>query len=180
MAEKEKEAEETAESPEAGGEFSEEGGGKKSKKKLIIILAAVLLMGVGAALFLTGIIGGGNPQDQHVGEGGEVTDPLLAPQIVYLDMEEFLVNLNNPGRQVSFLKMTVTLELPNLMTKQVLETNMPRIRDSFQIYLRELRSSDLQGSAGIHRLKEELLLRINKLIAPEKINDILFKEIIVQ
>ena len=99
---------------------------------------------------------------------------------MYFDLDEFLVNLNNPGKQVSLLKMSVTLELPNLKTKQTVEANMPRIRDSFQVYLRELRSGDLQGSAGLHRLREELLLRINKIISPDSISDILFKEIIVQ
>ena len=105
---------------------------------------------------------------------------MLKPQIVYYDLEEFLVNLNNPVRQVSFLKMTVTLELPNLASKSSVESKMPRVRDSFQVYLRELRNSDLQGSAGIQRLREELLLRINKVLAPDKVTDILFKEIIVQ
>ncbi len=152
---------------------------KKSKKKLFIIVALLLILiggGLGG-MFATGIIGG----EQVEGEA-DVEDPLLKAQTLYLDMEEFLVNLNNPGRQVSFLKMTVTLELPNLKTKMEVEENMPRIRDSFQVYLRELRSSDLQGSAGIHRLREELLLRINKMIETDnvEVNYILFKEIIVQ
>ncbi len=38
---------------------------------------------------------------------------------------------------------------------------MPRVVDQFQGYLRELRMDDLKGSAGIVRLKEELLRRIN-------------------
>lgn len=150
---------------------------KKGKKKLIIIilLVVVLLGGGGAAAWFLKLI-------PH-GDGGSVSEEeaaLTAPQITYLDLEPFTVNLNNPGKQVSFLKMTVTLEVPNLATKNAVESKMPRIRDSFQVYLRELRSSDLQGSAGVHRLREELLLRINKAIEPDKINDILFKEIIVQ
>ena len=50
----------------------------------------------------------------------------------------------------------------------------------FQLYLRELRSSDLDGSAGIFRLKEELLRRVNIEVHPNKIRRVLFKEIIVQ
>ena len=38
-----------------------------------------------------------------------------------------------------------------------IEAVMPRIVDNFQIYLRELRLEDLRGSAGIYRLREELL-----------------------
>ena len=57
---------------------------------------------------------------------------------------------------------------------------MPRVIDSFQTYLRELRPSDLDGSAGLYRMKEELTRRVNVAIAPGKINAVLFKEIIVQ
>ena len=50
----------------------------------------------------------------------------------------------------------------------------------FQTYLRELRPTDLDGSAGLYRLKEELTRRVNVAIAPSRINAVLFKEIVVQ
>ena len=40
--------------------------------------------------------------------------------------------------------------------------------DAFQTYLRELRPSDLDGSAGLYRLKEELTRRVNVSIAPAR------------
>ena len=39
---------------------------------------------------------------------------------------------------------------------------MPRIVDKFQIYLRGVRVEDLRGSDGMHRLREELLLRVGR------------------
>ena len=45
---------------------------------------------------------------------------------------------------------------------------------------RELRKEDLNGSQGVFRLKEELLMRINSSAAPIKVNDVLFKEMLVQ
>ena len=45
---------------------------------------------------------------------------------------------------------------------------------------RELRKSDLEGSAGIYRLKEELRRRINVAIFPAQVDAILFKELLVQ
>jgi flagellar FliL protein len=57
---------------------------------------------------------------------------------------------------------------------------MPRVMDAFQTYLRELRASDLDGSAGLYRLKEELTRRVNAAIAPSHVNAVLFKEIVVQ
>ncbi len=156
-----------------GGEGAEAQPAPKKSKKLIIILAAVVLLvggGVGAILS-----GGGDK-----GEVEETTDLLATPQTLYHDMDEFLVNLNNPGTQVSFLKAVITLELPNQLSLNEIQTKMPRIRDMFQVYLRELRSSDLQGSAGLQRLRTELLLRVNSVMEKGKVNNILFKEVIVQ
>jgi flagellar FliL protein len=46
--------------------------------------------------------------------------------------------------------------------------------------MRELRSSDLTGSAGLFRLKEELTRRVNAAVSPNQVSAVLFKEIIVQ
>ena len=100
--------------------------------------------------------------------------------VAYYNLPEFIVNLNTGGKQTSFIKMKATMEVPADTDIDSIESRMPRITDSFNTYLRELRSSDIAGSAGLYRLREELLLRINKTIYPNKINDILFREIIVQ
>ena len=172
--------EDTAEAP----------AGKLSKKKKIIIVAAlvVVLAGAGAGAYFGGFIGGkkketvegekGEHAEGEKGEHGEAVAEKGAP--VYYSLPEFLVNLNTGGKQTSFLKMQVSLELPAQADVAAVEANLPRIQDSFNTYLRELRPSDLSGSAGIYRLKQELLLRLNKNVAPAKVNDILFKEILVQ
>jgi len=91
-----------------------------------------------------------------------------------------LVNLNSQKRGSQFLKLQVALEIANKDVTDSLEPQLPRILDTFQIYLRELRSEDLEGSAGVYRLKEELLKRINLAIAPQRVDRVLFKEIIIQ
>ena len=40
--------------------------------------------------------------------------------------------------------------------------------------------SDLAGSAGIYRLREELMTRLNNTIETDLVKDILFSEILVQ
>jgi flagellar FliL protein len=50
----------------------------------------------------------------------------------------------------------------------------------FQVYLRELRTTDLNGSVGMFRLKEELTRRVNAAISPHHVNAVLFKEILIQ
>ena len=57
---------------------------------------------------------------------------------------------------------------------------MPRVMDTFQTYLRELRADRSRGSAGLYRLKEELTRRVNVAVAPNQVKAVLFKEIVVQ
>ena len=178
--------------PAAEGGGDEEAAKKKKQKVVVAAIAGVAILILAVVSIYFGFIRGKHGEakagDEHAAaaEGpteshGEVTGQGGGPSgPIYFELKEFLVNLNSAGKQTSFLKMVVTLELPTVTSKAAVEANMPRIVDAFQVYLRELRTEDLRGSAGIQLLREELLLRINKIIAPEKVNDILFKEIIVQ
>lgn len=188
MAEENQEAEDEE---EQDGDAEEGEKKKKGNKKLFIIIAIVLVLAVGAAAtFFMGLIPGlgaaGTVVHEESSDGGATTAEVrdesgnIITRSIYYDMEEFIVNLNVGGNTPSFLKMTISLELPSESEIPTIEAKMPRIRDSFQVYLRELRQQDLQGSAGMYRLREELLLRINKIVYPAKVNDILFKEILVQ
>ena len=96
-------------------------------------------------------------------------------------MPDLLVNLNaGAGRRTSFLKLTLSVELKSIDDAGVFEANLPRIVDNFQIYLRELRPEDLRGSSGFLKLREELLTRVQLSAAPARVNDLLFKEMLVQ
>jgi flagellar protein FliL len=100
---------------------------------------------------------------------------------VFVDLPEVLVNLSNGNSdRTQYLKIKVVLELPNQKMIEQITPIMPRVMDAFQTYLRELRPSDLDGSAGLYRLREELTRRVNASIAPSRINAVLFKEIVVQ
>ena len=96
-------------------------------------------------------------------------------------MPEVLVNLSTVGAdRTQYLKVKVVLEIPDAALSPQIEQTMPRVMDAFQTYLRELRPTDLDGSAGLYRLKEELTRRINSAIAPSRITAVLFKEIVVR
>ena len=162
-----------------GDEFEDEGGGKKSKKKLIIIALPVLLIVIGVGAFFSGMLDSLLGKEQHAEEGmEEVVEEKRAS--VYYELPQMLVNLNSPGRRSNFLKIVVSLEVGDANDIDGLETAMPRIIDNFQVYLRELRVEDLRGSAGIYRLREELLFRVNAAVRPARVTDVLFKEMLVQ
>jgi flagellar FliL protein len=157
---------------------SSDGGGKK---KLLIIIGLALLLVVGgtAAAYFTGLL---QPVIEMIaGDGSSGGDDLASAQnATFHDLPELLVNLNTTGRKASFLKIKISLELGNAEDVAKIEGVMPKIIDNFQVYLRELRIEDLKGSAGMYRLREELLKRVGAAVAPVKIKDVLFKEMLVQ
>ncbi len=103
-----------------------------------------------------------------------VAAPVVKPP-AFLDLPDTLVNLSNgSGERPQYLKVKIVLELPDQGMVQQVQPIMPRVMDSFQTYLRELRPTDLDGSAGLYRLKEELTRRVNSAISPNRVNAVLF------
>ncbi|MCE2992856.1 MAG: flagellar basal body-associated FliL family protein [Alphaproteobacteria bacterium] len=147
----------------------------KSKKKLVLIalIVVIALVGIGSFVFFR--------KHQESDEKEKETAEAEAKNLsAFNDLDEMIVNLNTEGKTVSFMKLKITLELEGKDNIDTVNKMMPRIKDVFQVYLRELRPIDVQGSVGLYRLREELLLRVNKVIFPAKVKDILFREVLVQ
>ncbi len=165
---------------------SDDGKGGGKKKLILIVLPLLLLLGGGAAAYFTGLldpvvemIAGAPPEEAADGDtAADAATPV--ENAVFFDLPELLVNLNTGGRRSQFLKIRISLEVPSLADQQRVEAVMPRVIDNFQTYLRELRIEDLQGSAGMYRLREELLTRVNAAVEPAAVSGVLFKEILVQ
>jgi flagellar FliL protein len=149
--------------------------GMSGKKIVLFIVLPLLLVGAAlAVLFGSGLL------ESLTGDGRQTAEQQGGKQTYYHELPTMLVNLNNSGGDKGFLKLTVSLALNNPSAKQQIKTVTPRIVDSFQVYLRELRVSDLEGSAGMQRLREELLLRVNNTVEDARVKDVLFKEMLVQ
>jgi flagellar FliL protein len=179
----EEEAAPAADSAEGGasdGAEAESSGKAGGKKKLILFAAigVVVLLGAGAGVYFSGLLGGGHDEETAAEEGeGEGGVPATAH---YLDLDEMVITLGGVGRKSSFLKMRLSLELASPEDEIRIKAIMPRIIDNFQVFLRELRIEELQGSQGLYRVKEELLARVNAASHPTKVRDVLFREMLVQ
>ena len=153
---------------------SEDGaaGAPKPKSKIKLIAIAVVLLAV---------VGGGS-WFMFLRPHKEVVAEVVAPKPPsFIDVPEILVNLaGQPGERVQYLKAKIVLEVKDALQVPAITPAMPRITDMFQTYLRELRASDLNGSIGMFRLKEELTKRVNAAISPGQVSAVLFKEILVQ
>jgi flagellar FliL protein len=187
----------------ADGAEGVDGEGAPAKKgpplKLLIIAgAAVVLLGGGGAagyfLFL-------KPKPAAAGEEhaaaekpkkkkeekaeGGAADPNAPVMkegpdgVVFYTMPPLLVNMQSPDGRPTFLKLKLTLELPNEEVADELTPNMPRMQDMFQSFLRELRPEDLSGSQGSYQLRMELLRRVGLMAAPQKVNAVLIEEMLI-
>jgi flagellar FliL protein len=163
-----------AEAENAEGEAPKKGG----KKKLVLLAAPVLLVVVLAGLWFSGILPkmlGMGPKPAE----GEAAAP--APAVPgFFELPEVLVNLNAPGRRPSYMKLKAKLEIADTRDMEAVRNALPRLLDLFNTYLREIRPEELRGSAGTHRLREELIARAAIAVAPARVTDILFVELLVQ
>jgi len=133
-----------------------------------------LLIGACAALVL--VAGGGG----YIVFLGHDDGAKAAPKSVFYDLPDMTVNLAASPERPQYLRVKITLEAENKDIIDAVKPVMPRVVDAFQVHLRELRVIDLEGSAGLYRLREELTRRVNLAIAPNRIRAVLFKEIVVQ
>jgi flagellar FliL protein len=140
--------------------------------------ALIVLLAGGAGLYFF-VFAGHSATDAAKAQAAAAA--AAVPDSFVFSLPTMTVNLNSDGATGDqFLKLTVALEVANEGVMKDIQPRMAKIIDAFQVYLRELRKSDLEGSEGIYRLKEELRRRINVAIFPAQIESILFKELLVQ
>lgn len=169
---------------EVGGEAP----AKKGVNKLFIIIgaAAVVVLLAGAGLFFFMSSGSSAPAaDAHAAPAGEHgaaagEHGAGAADTFIFNLEPMMVNLQSVDGVQNYMKLTVALEVADETMMTEIQPKLAKVIDAFQVYMRELRKSDLEGSAGVYRLKEELLRRVNLAVYPARIESILFKEILVQ
>jgi flagellar FliL protein len=155
---------------EAGGDTAGKPGGRK---KLIIAAVAVLaLLGIGGGAVMMGL-----PAKLF---GGKAQAAAAVVETGSLDLPDIIANLNSGPRHNVFVKLKVRLELAKKTDEVLVLAAQGRILDLFQTYLRDMRPEELRGAAATYRLREELIARANIALAPARVTEILFLEMLIQ
>ena len=192
-----------------GAEVEGEAPAKKKLPLLFIIAPVALLVlgGGGAAAFFMlqpkpaaaeaehgaePDKGGGHGEEKKGGgghggggEGGEA-DPALGKiadgpdGVTFFTLPDMVVNIQSPDGRPTVMKLGVTLEMHDADLAYRLQSEMPRMQDMFQGFLRELRPEDIAGSAGQFQLRAEILRRVNLIAAPATVDAVLIEEMLVQ
>lgn len=167
---------------------------KKSNKLVIISTILILLLsGVGAAWFF-GLLNFSNQQKSSEEQKKAEQEKLKAknredlinsksPQIIppekitYFKFPDMTVNLKGKN---NFVKLSFTIELLQKEDEKTITTYLPRIIDQLQLFLRDLKYADFNGGGAIVKLKHAIELRINNVISPLKIYNVLIQELLIQ
>ena len=149
------------------------------KKMLIFLLPIVIVIGLSVGLYYvlnrdyssTPATYSVVPKTGAEDEGG-IT--------VLYDLPEFSAVLHSEGPDKQLLRLNLNLELSNIEDIKTLELLMPKINDVVLTHIIELSPKEVEGSAGLYWLKEELLYRLNLVVAPIKIQKLNIKSLKIQ
>ena len=154
-----------------------------SRRNLLLMAIPALLAIGGAGLWFGGILRpllGFVKRPTAVASAEAKPGAAKAGPPASVELPEIIANLNVGPRRNSYIKLHARLELARAEDDAALKSGMPRLLDLFQTYLREMRPEELRGSEGTYRLREELLARANIALAPARVTDILFTEMLIQ
>ncbi|HTD06458.1 flagellar basal body-associated protein FliL [Undibacterium sp.] len=149
-----------------------------SKKKLIIIIAAAVVLlagaGGGAAMFLS--------KKSAVGKEKEhKAEPAKAP--VFIPMEPFTVNLQSEGGD-KYLQVTMTLQVPDEETVNLIKLNMPQVRSRLLMLLSSKDATEILSGEGKAKLIDEIMAQASLPFSPkgepQKISGVFFTSFVVQ
>ena len=174
----EKEAAKAAE-PGAGGnvEAGENAGAapagkKKSRLLLIIAPIAVIALAAGGYFGYT-FLSHGKGKAAHAAkpagkDGGKV---------VLFSVDPFVVNLSEPGR---YLKVTMQFELSGEVDEKSVTEKVPILRDVIITLIGNQTYEYAASTEGKVQLKDEILLRTNRLFGKEVFRNLYFTDFVMQ
>jgi flagellar FliL protein len=144
--------------------------GRRPSKMMWIAIAAA------AVVLIAGIVGvmlwrGGS--GTHDGAAG-------ASSSTYVDAPAMVVNMRSADGQTHFLKLRFVLVAASAGKVALINQRMPVVVDSLQSFLRELRPEDLNGSAAVFRVKEEMMIRAQDVLGQGSVRDILIQDMVEQ
>ena len=145
------------------------------KKILIFVLPVLIVIGISVGFYYA-LNSGYSDKEMHYNIIKQTNSSDGSEKItIFYDLPEISANLKkiNVDKQVLYLK--INLELSAIDDIKTIETLTPRLSDAILSHIVEITPEELEGANGLYWLKEELLYRINLLVAPIKISNINIK-----
>jgi len=148
------------------------------RRKLLIVVAAVVLAVAGAGF--AGAYLWRHSAPEEAGAEAEAAPAHDAAAKSYIEVPSMTVNLRSSDGRAHMLRLRVMLVAASPERAGTLKAKMPLYLDMLQPFLRELRPEDLNGSAAVFRLKEEMIARANDAMGTGAVRDVLIQDLVQQ
>jgi len=151
----------------------EEAPPKKSKMPLILSLV-LALVGGGGGFYLTwsGMIMG----DETESDVADTDNLAPIGDFVYVPIDPLVISLRQPA-QSKHLRFRAQMEVPSKYRADV-EKLLPRVTDILNGYLRAVKVEDLESPSILLRLRSQMLHRIEVVVGPDRVKDLLIMEFV--
>jgi flagellar FliL protein len=167
----------------------------RRRRRIALLALPVVLLAAGAFAYVRfgTMVFGATESVEHASDDTE-GDPeaqdmasadIMSEELTLMPLREIIVNisaLTAAGAQTQrFLKLNLAIAYDEDRPGSArLAERSPYIRDSFVEYLRLLNESDLSGSAGLARLRAELLHRARSLAETDAAREVLIVDLVIQ
>lgn len=150
--------------------------------KSFAILVAIVLFGVAAAALVTyrvvdyrilvdtGIVAGERREDRSTPDLG----PIYNAGVMTMNLA------SSPNGMVHYLRAQLVLEVENEKALQLVDQRQAQVRDRIISIVRNRTMEDLEGEAGLTRLRADLVAALNDLLPGEPIRNLYFVDLVVQ
>lgn len=164
---------------------------KKSKALLFIVIGAVVFLIIIVVLVVFLLIGGGDkhsdqPQQSDAQQTQQKQNTISSKDANLLNIgplypiaQSFVVNLvTQNGRR--YLKTSITLELSNPKLEVEIDQKSTVIKDIIIDILSSKSIEEIVTTKGKERIKDEILQRVNQILADGFVKNVFFTEFVVQ
>lgn len=150
---------------------------KSSALPLIIMAVALVLLGGGGFFAYTKLMASKPAAVETQKAEVKKTPPDSIGEMHA--MNSFTVNLADPkGKR--YIKLKLELEMDTLGALERVQQATPKLRDTVIVMLTSLSFEEVMTPEGKIRIRDELLVRFNQILKPERLKNIYFTEFLVQ
>jgi flagellar FliL protein len=150
---------------------------RRGKKLLFLGIFVLLLAGGGFAAwqFVPGLLSKTRTAAGHA----EPAEPAAATKPIFIDLPEMALTLPNNGHPRQ-MRIKLSIELAKGTTeKGAADSLTPRVYDALLTYLRTLRDGEIDGGLGLDRLRADLFRRMDLVMGPGVLRDVLITSLVL-
>jgi flagellar FliL protein len=164
--------------PQSGEAHDAPAPRKRRGKKLFLLLGVLVVLGGGAGAAFQFVPGVADKVQAMLGHHEQAV-AAVSTHPVFIDLPEMALTLPNGGRPRQ-MRIKLSVELARgASEQQATEALSPRVYDALLTYLRTLQDGEVDGGLGMDRLRADLYRRLELVVGPGVLRDVLITSLVL-